>query len=71
MVNDQQGQSVFVVQPDNTVDLVTVQVERTYGENSIVSEGLKEGDIVVVDGQLKLLPGSQVDISQAPVRPPS
>jgi multidrug efflux system membrane fusion protein len=71
IVNDQQGQSVFIVRADNTVDLVPVQVDRTYGENSIVSEGIKEGDTVVIDGQLKLLPGSAVDVSQAPIRPPS
>jgi len=66
VVNDQQGQSVFVVRSDNTVDLITVMVDRTHGDNSIVSEGLKEGDIVVIDGQLKLLPGSLVSITQSP-----
>ncbi len=71
VVNDQQGQSVFVVRSDNTVELVTVQVDRTYGENSIVNAGLKEGDTVVIDGQLKLLPGSAVTIIQSPIHPPS
>jgi membrane fusion protein, multidrug efflux system len=65
ILNDQQGQSVFVVKPDNTVDLAQVQVDRTYGDESILSEGLKEGDVVVVDGQLKLLPGSSITITQA------
>ncbi len=67
IVNDQQGQSVFVVRPDNTVDLAPVTVDRTHGDNSIISEGLKEGDVVVVDGQLKLLAGSSVSITQSPV----
>ena len=62
VVNDQQGQSVFIVRSDNTVDLVTVIVDRTHGDNSVISTGLKEGDIVVVDGQMKLLPGSPVSI---------
>jgi len=65
IVNDQQGQSVFVVRHDNTVELVTVQVDRTYGDDSILSEGLKEGDVVVIDGQLKLLPDSVVKITQS------
>ena len=65
IVNDQQGQSVFVVRADNTVDLVTVQVDRTYGDNSILNEGLKAGDTVVVDGQLRLLPGSSVRITKS------
>ncbi len=64
VVNDQQGQSVFVVRPTNTVDLVNVTVDRTHGDNSIISTGLKEGDIVVVDGQMKLLPDSPVNIIQ-------
>lgn len=64
VLNDQQGQSVFVVRPDNTVDLVQVQVDRTYGDNSILNEGLKDGQVVVVDGQLKLLPGSAISITQ-------
>ena len=64
IVNDQQGQSVFIVRADNTVDLIPVQVARTYGDNSILNDGLKEGDVVVVDGQLKLLPGSSIRISQ-------
>ncbi len=71
IVNDQQGQSVFVVRSDKTVELVTVQVDRTYGDNSIVSEGIKAGDTVVIDGQLKLLPGSSVNVIQSPVHPPS
>lgn len=65
IVNDQQGQSVFVVRPDNTVDLKQVQINRTYGDDSILSEGLKEGDVVVIDGQLKLLPESVVKITQS------
>ncbi len=69
VVNDQQGQSVFVVRSDNTVDLITVTVDRTHGDNSIISDGLKEGDTVVVDGQLKLLPGSSVNITRSPIEP--
>jgi multidrug efflux system membrane fusion protein len=66
VVNDQQGQSVFILHSDNTVDLVNIQVDRTHGEYSIINEGIKAGDTVVVDGQLKLLPGSSVNITQSP-----
>ena len=37
VVNDQQGQSVFILHSDNTVDLVNIQVDRTHGEYSIIN----------------------------------
>jgi multidrug efflux system membrane fusion protein len=58
----QQGQSVYVMKPDHTVDFVTVTVDRTYGEWSVISKGVSPGDTVVTDGQLQLQPGSQVTI---------
>lgn len=64
--SDQQGQSVFVVQPDNTVTFVPVEVQRTHGEHSVITKGLKAGDVVVIDGQLKLVPGAAVRIMDSP-----
>jgi multidrug efflux system membrane fusion protein len=60
-----QGTYVFVVKPDKTVDLRTIQVERTNGDDSVISQGLKSGEIVVTDGQLRLVPGSRVMVKQA------
>jgi multidrug efflux system membrane fusion protein len=60
--SDQQGQSVYVVQPDNTVTFVPVEVQRTHGEFSVITKGLKVGDVVVIDGQLKLTPGAAVKV---------
>ena len=67
--SDQQGQSVFIVQPDNTVTFAPVEVQRTHGDFSVISKGVKAGDIVVIDGQLKLTPGAAVrvlDTKQGP-----
>jgi len=64
--SDQQGQSVFVVNPDNTVRFVPVTVERNHGEYAVVSKGLTAGDTVVIDGQLKLTPGAAVKVLDAP-----
>lgn len=61
----QQGTYVFVVKPDQTVDLRTVTVERSNGENSVIKSGLKPGEIVVTDGHLRLVPGSRVSIKNA------
>ena len=61
----QQGQYVFVVNKDHAAELRTVKVERTVGDESIVSDGLASGEVVVTDGQLRLTPGTQVSIKTA------
>jgi len=62
----QQGQYVFVVKDDKTADLRTVTVARAEGQESIIREGLKAGETVVTDGQLRLVPGSRVSIKSGP-----
>lgn len=59
----QKGQYVFVVKPDSTVDMRPVKVDRNHEDFAVVSEGLKVGETVVTDGQLQLVPGTQVRIS--------
>jgi membrane fusion protein, multidrug efflux system len=59
--NGQQGTCVYVVNPaNNTVTFVPIEVERNFGDNAVVSKGLKNGDQIVVDGQMKLSPGAKV-----------
>ena len=58
----QQGTYVFVVKPDQTVDLRPVTVERTSGDLSVIKTGVKPGETVVTDGQLRLNPGTRVSI---------
>lgn len=62
----QQGNSVYVVKPDKTVDFVPVELKRTYGDLAAIGNGLKAGDVVVTDGQLQLTPGAHVDIVKQP-----
>jgi multidrug efflux system membrane fusion protein len=57
-----QGTYVFVVKPDRTVELRPISVERTNGDESVISQGLSSGETVVTDGQLKLVAGSRVSI---------
>jgi multidrug efflux system membrane fusion protein len=61
----QQGTYVFVVKPDQTVELRPVNVERTSGDQSVIKDGLKAGETVVTDGQLRLVAGSRVSIKNA------
>ena len=53
---------VFVVRQDNTVALRHVTVGRTVDGRSVIASGLKEGERIVIDGQLRLKDGSRVDI---------
>ena len=60
--NGQKGSFVFVVKPDLTVEARPVEVARTRGTFSVVARGLREGERVVTDGQLRLAPGTSVEI---------
>ena len=56
----QDGQYVYVVKPDRTVDMRMVKVERQQGDEAVIAEGVAEGEEVVTDGQLRLTPGARV-----------
>ena len=58
----QQGQYVYVVKSDSTVENRNVNVVRTFGQESIIENGLQPGERVVTDGQLRLQPGARVEI---------
>lgn len=60
----QQGQFVFVVKDDLTVDMKPVTVRRTLGDMSILDTGPEPGQRVVTDGQLRLVPGAKVSIQK-------
>jgi multidrug efflux system membrane fusion protein len=61
VMSGQAGEYVYVVKTDNTVEVRTITVERTFNNSSVV-EGLKAGETVVTDGQLRLVPGAKVQI---------
>ena len=56
------GQYVYVLKGDQTVEMRTVEVARTSGAETVLRQGVKPGETVVVDGQLRLVPGSRVTI---------
>ena len=57
--------SVYVVKPDNTVDLRTVTVDASQGDLAAIASGIQPGEMVVTDGVDKLQPGSRVSIQLA------
>jgi multidrug efflux system membrane fusion protein len=60
------GQYVFVVKPDSTVELRNITIARAEGDDTVVASGLKAGDQVVTVGQLRLAPGTKVNVGKAP-----
>jgi multidrug efflux system membrane fusion protein len=65
----QKGTYVFVVKPDHTVEYRPVVTGRAVGDETVVEQGLKPGEIVVTDGQLRLSPGARVEIKNAAGQP--
>ena len=58
----QQGPFVFVVKPDQTVELRNVVVTRTAAAETVIASGLAPGETVVTDGQIRLVPGSKISV---------
>ena len=56
----QQGDYVFVVKPDKTVDVRQVKVGQTVHNQTEVLQGLSVGETVVTDGQVRLVSGTKV-----------
>jgi membrane fusion protein, multidrug efflux system len=58
----QEGQYVFVVKQDLTVESRPVVAGRSASSETVVQKGLQAGEKVVTDGQLRLYPGARVEI---------
>jgi multidrug efflux system membrane fusion protein len=56
----QDGQYVFVVKDDSTVEQRAVVQGQRVGDDIVVTKGLRAGETVVTEGQLRLEPGSRV-----------
>jgi len=57
----QQGQFVYVVKPDRSVEMRPVTLAEADGSDTVIEKGLAPGETIVVDGQLRLSPGAFVD----------
>lgn len=58
------GLFAFVVGADNTVSVQPIKVSNTGVGEAVVSEGLSEGQKVVVDGQYRLVAGSKIQATE-------
>jgi len=56
----QDGQFVYVVKKDQTVESRKVTVGAAVGRKVVVQSGIAQGETVVTDGQLRLFPGARI-----------
>ena len=61
----QNGDFVYVVKADQTVEMRPVTIGTSRDGETVVESGLKADETVVTDGQLRLVPGVKVDIHAA------
>jgi multidrug efflux system membrane fusion protein len=61
----QDGQFVFVVQDDMTVEQRPVMVAQRLGDDVVIQGGLQPGETVVTEGQLRLEQGTRVQLADA------
>jgi multidrug efflux system membrane fusion protein len=58
----QRGQFIFVVKSDLTVESRPVVAGESVGGETVIDNGVRAGERVVTDGQLRLVPGTRVEI---------
>jgi membrane fusion protein, multidrug efflux system len=63
----QDGQHVFVVQPDKRVEVRSVSMGTTSGGEAVITKGLAAGEQVVREGQFLLGPESRIEIKETAV----
>ena len=60
----QSGMMVWVISAEGKASPRTVEIERIVDQTAYVAQGLKAGERVATDGQIRLAPGSSVNIQQ-------
>jgi len=60
---NQQGQFIYVLKADQTVEMRKIVLDRTIGDEAVISSGLAAGESVITDGLLRITPGAKVQIA--------
>ena len=68
VLSDQQGDYVYVVDAQNKAQRRPIQLGQSTPSTAVVSNGLKEGELVISDGLQRVRPGEVV--SPGPASPP-
>jgi multidrug efflux system membrane fusion protein len=61
--NAQNGNYVFLVKPDMTVEQRTVKLGPSVDGWTVIADGVAVGDKVVTEGQMRLTPGAKVQVA--------
>jgi multidrug efflux system membrane fusion protein len=61
----QQGEYVYVVRTDSTAESRSVKLAGEYQNLTLISDGLKTGEQVIVNGQLRVAPNAKVMLQSA------
>jgi len=62
VVTGQDGTFIYVITAEGKAEKRPVKVNRTLGEQAVLDDGIKPGEMVVTDGQVKLMPGARVTV---------
>ena len=62
----QQGEYVYVVRTDSTAESRPVKTAGVYQNLTLISDGLKTGEQVIVNGQLRVAPNAKVVVQGTP-----
>ncbi len=72
VTHDQRGEpTALVVTSDNTVELRVLKTDRAIGDKWLITDGLKAGDRLIVEGLQKVRPGDKVQPVDASAPAPS
>lgn len=69
LVTSAQGDSVVVIRGSNAAregkaEMVAVTTGRRFGDSVVITQGLKAGDVVVTEGQIRVQPGAILKVSK-------
>jgi membrane fusion protein, multidrug efflux system len=70
VLSDQQGDYVFVVDAQNKAEQRRLQLGQSTPSTAVVTNGLKEGELVISEGLQRVRPGATVSPSPATPPPP-
>ncbi len=59
-----EGQYLFVVRPDSTIEARAIVAGKRIGEETVIESGVRAGERLVTTGQLRLAPGMRVQIQK-------
>jgi len=71
VMTGQNGSYVYVVGPDHTVKTQDVTLGRAVQDYVVIEKGVAQGQQVVTDGQLRLVPGARVEVKPGGTNTPS